>query len=376
MHRVLLTFEPPDGGVPEAVRQLSRGLPLRGWEVAVAAPATTQIDRELARMGVAVHRVPYTRDYRSPASDARVTKGLVRLLRGGRFDILHAHSSKAGALGRIAAALAGVPAVYSPHCFGFLGPVGAARSVVSAGVELGLSPLTAMTVCVCEYEREAAVRARIGRGGRLRTIRNGSDPGWPPGGPPDEALRALRGDGVLAVAIAALRAQKRLETLVDAAPAVLAALPRARVAIVGSGPDGLPLRNRAAAKGLLGHPRFAMLPFIASMGSYLRAADVFVLPSAWEAFPIAVLEAMACGVPQVCTDVGGVGEAVDDATGRLVAPGDPDALAGALIDVLSDDDLRSSMGGASLARHAERYTLDRVVRETADVYAQALRRAS
>lgn len=371
MPRVLLVFEPPDGGVPEAVRHLVAGLPALGWEVEVAAPPASQIDPQLRGMGAPVHRLSFRRGYRSPASDARVAVDLVRLLRSHRFDLVHAHSSKAGALARLAGAVTRVPAVYTPHCFGFLGPVGRARRLFSHAVERLLSPMTAVIICVCEYEREMAERAHIGRRDRLRTVRNGSQE-CADAVHPDDTLQALRGNGVLAVALAALRPQKRLETLIEATPDVLARLPRARVAIVGSGPTETDLRARADALGLMDDPRFAILPFRPPVSPYLHASDVFVLPSAWEALPIGVLEAMACGIPQVCTDVGGVGEAVDEATGRLVTADDPAALTQAMIEVMSDSGLRASMGASSRARHAERFLLGRVAEETAAVYDEAL----
>ena len=94
-----------------------------------------------------------------------------------------------------------------------------------------------------------------------------------------------------------------------------------------------------------------------------------MLPSGWEALPIGVLEALACGVPQVATDVGGTGEAVSAETGVLVPPGDPSALADALVALLGDPARRAAMAEASVARHRERFTVERMVAETAAVYA-------
>jgi glycosyltransferase involved in cell wall biosynthesis len=178
----------------------------------------------------------------------------------------------------------------------------------------------------------------------------------------------LRGDGVLAAAVTVLRAQKSVQVLLDAVPAVLAQVADARIAVVGDGPEREALHARAAELGLNTEPRFAFLPFEAPPARHLRAADVYVLPSSWEAFPIGVLEALACGVPQVATDVGGTREAVVPETGRTVPAHDPPALAQALVELLSDDELRASMSAASVARHGERFGLERMVRETSALY--------
>jgi glycosyltransferase involved in cell wall biosynthesis len=97
-----------------------------------------------------------------------------------------------------------------------------------------------------------------------------------------------------------------------------------------------------------------------------------VLPSSWEAFPIGVLEALACGVPQVATDVGGTGEAVAPDTGVLVPPHDPAALASGVSALLADPGRRAQMAAASRARHAQRFGVERMVAATAAVYEEVL----
>ena len=126
--RVLLVFEPPDGGVPEVVLRLALGIGAHGVDVEVAGPAAAMPYSELQAAGIPVHRLPFERGYRTPARDGRATRALAARIRSGRFDAVHCHSAKAGALGRVAARLAGVPALYSPHCLAFEGDVARRRA--------------------------------------------------------------------------------------------------------------------------------------------------------------------------------------------------------------------------------------------------------
>jgi glycosyltransferase involved in cell wall biosynthesis len=369
VRRVLIAFEPPDGGVAEHVAQLAASLGGHGWEVELAGPERTGVYERLAEAGLRVHRVPFQRGYGHPATDAVALRRLAGILRRGRFDLVHCHSAKAGVLGRLAARAAGVPAVYSPHCFPFVGDFGAPRRRFATLVERSLAPLSAAVICVSEDERREGLAAGL-PAGRLTVVRNGCPP--PPRVEPDPALEALRAGGPLAAAIAVMRPQKSLDVFVDAAPLVLERMPEARLALVGEGPLHAELAERARGHGLEDDPRFAILPFRAPAARHLRAADVFVLPSAWEGLPIAILEALSCGVPQVATAVGGTPEAVGDGTtGLLVPPRDPPALAAAIVALLGDPGRRGAMGRASVQRWQDGFQLERMVRETADVYARA-----
>nr|MDP8944242.1 glycosyltransferase [Actinomycetota bacterium] len=371
MPRVLQLFEPPDGGVAQQVLNLSTALAARGWEVEVAGPEEAVVYPELERAGIRPHRLPLRRDYGRPDVDAVALGRAIPLLRRRRPDLLHCHSTKAGVVGRLAAGVVGCPTLYSPHCWPFVGDLGVARRLFSWAAERALGPLTAAFVCVCEDERQRAIEAGVDSGARLWRVYNGCPP-CPEGVEVDAELLALRSGGPLAAAVTVLREQKGLHTLLEAAPRVFAALPEARIAIVGDGPLAGPLRARAGELGLDGDERFAFLAFDGPSSRHLRALDAYVLPSSWEAFPIGVLEALACGIPQVATDVGGTSEAVDDETGVLVPPREPAALADALVALLSDDEHRRAMATASRARHRRWFTLDRMVTDTERVYAWVL----
>ena len=295
---------------------------------------------------------------------------VARALRRERIDLVHAHAAKAGVIGRLAARLTGRPALYTPHCFPFVGELPAARRRFALAVERALAPRTAGIVCVCEDERDVA-RAHGIAAPELVVIHNGCPP-CDADVEPDPRLVALANGRPLVGAVTVLRKQKAIEVLLEAAPAVLAAVPEACIAIVGDGPERDALGARAAALGLAGDERVAFVPFTGPPARHLRALDVYVLPSAWEAFPIGVLEALACGVPQVATDVGGTREAVVPETGLLVPPRDPGALARALTRMLQDAPGRRAMGGASRDRHARRFGLEPMLDATAALYGRVL----
>jgi glycosyltransferase involved in cell wall biosynthesis len=294
------------------------------------------------------------------------------LLRNGAYDIVHCHSSKAGTVGRIAGTGQGIPCVYTPHCFGFVGDVGPIRRVGAPIVERALARRSARIVCVCEDELSVATKRGIGSRDQVVVIHNGvhfpSD-----ASPVDERLKQLAAGGPLIGAIGVLRPQKRHDLFLIAVATVLARNPTVRATLVGNGPLERPLRALARNLGLDTNDRFALLPFEPPAQRYLGSLDVLALCSDWESLPIALLEALASGVPQVATSVGGVPEIVTAQTGILVAPGDVEALAGAMLELATEPQRRAAMSAASRVRHREQFTPDRMLSDLLPLYEQVVR---
>src|SRR4051794_25970363 len=347
MARIALVCEPPDGGAAEHVAQLVRGLPAHGHEPVLFAPEA---------FAPAVGFVPLTfrRDYAHPRDDVRALARLARELRG--FDLVHAHSAKAGVLARLAGWSARRPVVYTPHGFPFVGEMREARRVFSHAVERLLAPPTAAIIGVCAFERDLARANRL-HPRMLAVVPNGCPPC-----PAGEEPRGEPSGPPVVGTVSALRRGKGVDVFLDAAHAILAAVPEAQLVIAGDGPQEAELKAHPSA----GRVRWE--PYRPPASNHLRELDVYVLASSWEAFPIGPLEALACGVPQVVTAVGGTREAVVPETGLLIAPRDPDALAAAVIELLRDPARRAAMSAASRVRHAERFTVDRMVAGTAAVY--------
>lgn len=364
--RVLEVFQPPDGGVPDHVSALARGLAARGHRVVAAGPADASVREEIEAAGAGY--VPVVlRPQLSPRLDLAALRRLVTLMRSGAFDLVHVHAQKAGLLGRLAALIAGVPAVYTPHSFVYRTqllrprPSARARFLATRGLERALGRVSAAIIGVADEERRAAIADRIAPAERVHAVLNGVEPDLD--AEPDPRLLEFRGEGPLLGFLAHLRDQKGLPVLLDALELLAARGEAPRMAIVGSGPMWGEVEARLAA-GRAG-PTTLLVPFAGAVEPYLRALDAFVLPSLWEGLPLAVLEAMFFGLPVVASAVNGTPEAVtDEGTGLLVAPGDPQALADAMARMAGDAKLRARLGAAGREEAERRFTVERMVEET------------
>jgi glycosyltransferase involved in cell wall biosynthesis len=173
-------------------------------------------------------------------------------------------------------------------------------------------------------------------------------------------------DEVLVGTVANLRPSKALHHLIDAAATVLAADVPARFVVVGRGPLEEALTAQIGAMGL--GDRFRLLGYRADAVRLLGGFDVFALSSLYEGLPVAVMEALALGVPVVATDVGGLPEAVTDGVdGRLVGPATPDRLAEALLELIQDPQRRAAMATAARVR-GDAFAVERSVRRMEAIY--------
>ncbi|MFD9453759.1 MULTISPECIES: glycosyltransferase [unclassified Streptomyces] len=355
--------QPVDGGVARVVTDLVRAQAAGGLRVVVGCPRGGRLADDARDAGAEVltwraGRAP------GPGLPAEVL-GAARLVRRVRPDLLHAHSAKAGLAGRLAVR-GSLPTVFQPHAWSFDAVGGATAALALRWERLG-ARWADRVLCVSESERRAGESEGIA--GRWSVIRNGVDlDHFRPGRPDPEQDRAearaglplpdgLRGGGPLAVCVGRLCPQKGQDILLRAWPELLGAVPEARLALVGDGPDGERLRRTAP-------PGVFFAGAAADIRPWLRAADLVVLPSRWEGMALAPLEAMACGRPVLVSDVSGARESLPPGQGRLclVPPEEPTALAKALGRLLTEPRLLAELG--EQARQHARTDFD--VRRTAD----------
>ncbi|MGC1210855.1 MAG: glycosyltransferase [Micromonospora sp.] len=349
---ILHVAQPTDGGVARCVHDLVRAQVAAGWPVTLACPSSGTLAVSAAADGARVRVWPARRSP-GPSVTAEARR-LAAILAEVRPALIHLHSSKAGLVGR--AVLRGRrPVVFQPHAWSFEA-AGAGLRALTTAWERSAGRWADVTVCVSEAERQRGVRAGIA--GPYVVVPNGVDVAAHRVA--DERERALArqrlglGPGPLAVCVGRLCRQKGQTVLLEAWRLVSAALPGARLALVGDGPDRAALRSGAGHDvllvGAVGDPR-----------EWYAAADVVVCPSRWEGMALVPLEAMARGRSVVASDVTGMREAVPPGAGALTPPGDVPALAAAVTLRLRHPGLAEAEGRVGHAHVARHHTVERAV---------------
>lgn len=164
----------------------------------------------------------------------------------------------------------------------------------------------------------------------------------------------------LLVHVSNFRPVKRIGDAIKAFKIVLDSGIKAKFLLVGDGPDRAECEALARELGIWNHTRF--LGKQAELASILSASDIFLIPSGNESFGLAALEAMACGVPVISSDIGGLPEVnVDSVTGYIVKMGDVQALADRMTILLNDESLRKQMGEAALQHALKNFTKEQIV---------------
>jgi glycosyltransferase involved in cell wall biosynthesis len=317
----------------------------------------------------------------SPLNDLRALVRLYRELSRLRPSIVHTHMAKAGMLGRLAAAAynltrgasprAQVVHTYHGHVLdGYFSPF---MTAVFIAIERGLARLSDRIVAISPAIRDELLQTyRIGRESQYRVIPLGFD--LAPFAAVDDRARAaarqalaLPDDVPVVATVGRLTAIKQHRLFLDIVKRVASAHPNLVALIAGDGELRAELEGGAAALGITNNVRF--LGWRRDLAAIYGATDVFLLTSRNEGTPVALIEAMASGVPGVSTDVGGVRDVIDSVEVGLRAPfGDAERLAAHVNGLLADPPRRAAMGARARARVVERYSLDRLVGDVAALY--------
>ncbi len=328
--------------------------------------------KELRQGGVSLFHVPMLVRELRPLLDVWVTVTLWRILRQERPRMVHTHTSKAGAVGRVAAWLARIPIViHTPHGHLFYGYYGPAISWVIRLFERLLALITDRIVTLTDRGAQEHVQYRIAAPDKFVTIPSGITLSVFRSVRIDPAVKrkelGLPEEGPTVGTVGRLVPIKGHEWLLKAAPRVLAEFPHATFVFLGEGPLLGQLQQLAAELGITSHVMF--LGARQDVPECLAIFDLFAFPSINEGMGRALIEAMAVGLPVVASRVGGIPDVVADGeTGLLVPARDEAALADALLKLLRDPARRQACGQAARRSLDERFDVKAMVRAIDRLY--------
>ncbi|RTI04092.1 glycosyltransferase family 1 protein [Thermus scotoductus] len=357
----LITRAEP-GGAQVHLLELLRGFKDRAeLHLGVGEDRDGFLIEEARALGVQVHILKHLLHPIRPHEDLLGLFEVASLLKRVNPHLLHAHSSKAGFLGRVAARDLGIRSLFTAHGWAFTEGVSVGRKALAVTLEALAGRLGDGIIAVSEWDRNLALRYRVAAPNRIFTVWNGV---------PDTSHRADPAREPPRIAMVARFAPQKDHALLLTALASLRELPWT-LDLVGDGPLLPEVQALAKRLGLAERVRFWGRRL--DVDRLLAEVQVFVLTSNWEGLPLVVLEAMRAGLPVVATDVGGVGEAVvEGKTGFLVGRKDEAGLRERLCLLLENPALRASMGEAGRRRYEEAFTLERMFLETWRVYEEVL----
>jgi glycosyltransferase involved in cell wall biosynthesis len=371
------------GGPALHVTYLTAGLRERGYDTTLVAGSLARGEDSMEfvanELGVEVERLPGLRRDISPIRDVTAALRLAQLIRRERPTILHTHTAKAGAVGRIAALFAGrarppiVVHTFHGHVLrGYFGPV---RTLGFRLLERWLARLTTALVAVSPEVRDELVRLGVAPPEKFTVVRLGIEleQRIAEQNGRDETRRVLGiGPERFTVGwIGRMTGVKRTSDVLLAFRELRARGVDACLCLVGDGPEREQVERRAHELGIMRDTLF--LGYQEDVAPFYAAFDAMILPSGNEGTPVSAIEALAAGRPVVATRVGGVPDVVRDGEdGFLVDLGAVDQLADSLARLAHDPPLRERMGAAGRARVLPRYSVERLVDDVDRLYRSLL----
>lgn len=348
-----------------------------GWEVELLSGPTRgpegSLESTLADSPGVLTLIPDLVRPVHPWRDLRALRQLTRLFRARQPDLVHTHSGKAGVLGRLAAARAGVPVIvhtiHGPSFGPFQNPL---ANLVFRTAERLAARVTTHFVSVAEAMTQQYLAAGIGHPGQYSTIRSGFDLRPYQAARNEPAVRARWGiprDALVIGKIARLFKLKGHEDLFAVAPALVAQCPRLKFLLVGDGPWRARFERQLESLGLRPSFVFTGLVSPAEIPALVGIMDMLVHLSRREGLPRALPQALAAARPVVAYDCDGAREVCRDGqTGFLIPVGDRDRLTARLLELARDPELRQRLGQAGQSLVVSEFDVDRMVRSLHDLY--------
>jgi len=358
---VIRQYLPAIGGAQSQVKRISKGLSQRGWRICIFTQKLEprHPDWEMTE-GAEVVRIsaPDVRFFGSIVFLFRLVWRLIARKR--EIDVvLGVMLKQASAAAVLASKIIGRKVVLRPACSGHYGDVQTARRLPFGWLQLLICKMADAFIAVSRDVSEELIQAGFARR-KIHLIPNGVE--LESAARADkEALKKELGipEGITILFVGRLSEQKGVRCLVEAF-ARIGERRSVSLVLIGAGPDTAKLKNIVRDRGL--DERVFFPGPKKDAGSYLRAADIFVMPSLSEGMSVALLEAMAEGLPVCASDIPGNRNVIQHGvSGLLFKRGDAGELAASLETLIKDATLRKSFGSQARSRVAKDYSLEKMI---------------
>lgn len=365
MYRIafLVTRSDQIGGSHIHVRDLAVALQNDGHTVAVFMGGDGPVIDHFKKFGLTVTNIPSMDRNISPIHDISAYSHLKKEIRDFKPDIITAHSSKAGFLGRIIAWRLKIPVMFTAHGWSFTDGKSKLKQIVYRILEKLVVPITDKIIAVSDYDRELGIQQLSLSQDEIITIHNGMTD-------IDEKFMSIQeSEGpVNIVMVARFDHQKDQQELLKATYDI----ENLHIHFVGDG--HLRKKTEELARELHMQDKITFWGELDSVEEVLAKSQIFALISNWEGFPCSTLEAMRAGLPTVVSDVGGSAEAIDQGvTGYAIQKGDIQTLHDAIEELVQNAEKRKEMSKSARKRFEDYYTFQTMYEKTSEAYNEIIK---
>lgn len=344
------------GGAQVHVRDLAVALQQDKHKVLILTGKLGIYNECLKQAGIESVACEYLQKPINPIADTQSLRYVLKIIDLFKPDLIAAHSSKTGLLGRLAGKIAQIPCVFTAHGWSFTTGIPEPNRTVYRWIEKLTASLADKIICVSEYDRQIGIEAGM-KSEQLLTVHNGMKEVTP-------TLRAnlAQSAPVKVGMVARFDRQKDHLSLVAAFKDL-----KAELILVGDGPSLPQIRQQVKQLGM--QHQVSFLGFREDVAEILAQVQIYALISHWEGLPCTIIEAMRAGLPVVASDVGGVREIViDGQTGYVIPPGDTQAVHHKLNYLIGNEQARISMGIMGRQKYESQLTFQSMYDQTLKVY--------
>jgi len=359
-------------GVQKSMLDIISRLDPNKYDITVLCQTEGDLTQALKQKNIRFITLPELKREINPYYDLLAFLKLYKLLKHGKYDLVHTHSSKPGIIGRLAAKAAGIKCiVHTVQGFAFHEHSSNMQIFLVGLLEKLAGMASHKVIFVNSKDRDVASKMKLVANHKMVTIHNGVDLNQCNSANGVKNGNGIKKNGAMVGMVARLWEQKAPQDYIASIPKVVAKIPDAKFLVIGDGPLETELKKMSAKLGIEKNVQF--LGWRQDINDLLKVIDVVVLPSLWEGLPVAILEAMALSKPIVATNIKGNNElVVHGETGYLVKPGNPEEISSYVLKLLNDQPLAKKMGRLGYSRVKEKFALNKIVEQTSSLYENLL----